>query len=153
MGKIFLVTLVSIISLIEENRLHMKSIKLLVVVAILCGSQLLMAADAITPSWCGSIVAKGKLVQTKAKDMYKKQFTVSVLNLEKPLTIPAGECNGLDLPKLSNVKEIQIKETDNVMAKYVGKTILVSGDLSGPEAPSDVKDVTMYPPVEIQVVQ
>jgi hypothetical protein len=110
--------------------------------------------EASPPQWCLPYVAKGKLVQTKIKEAaYNKQFTISVLKLEKPIVILAGVCDGEYLSSQSNVKEIQIKEFDNVMSKYIGKTIEVSGELSNPSVLTDALDVIMYPPVEIQVVK
>ena len=108
-------------------------------------------ADDTPPRWCQPFTAKGKLEKGKYSHPNESVFTFHFLILKKPIAIPAGECEGENIDSPIEVKELQVKEDDKVLAKFVGKTIVVSGMLSNPINAYDVRDAVLYPPFNISV--
>ncbi len=109
-------------------------------------------ADDTTPRWCQPFTAKGKLEKGKHSHIGNGSvFTFHFLILKKPIAIPAGECEGENIDSPVEVKELQVKEDAKVLAKFVGKTIVVSGTLTNPINAYDVRDAILYPPLNISV--
>jgi hypothetical protein len=109
-------------------------------------------ADDTTPQWCQPFTAIGKLEKGKHTHVGNgSKFTFHFLVLSKAIVIPAGECESERIDGPTEVTEIQVKEDDSVLAKFVGKTIVVSGKLSNPTNAYDVRDAILYPPFKISV--
>lgn len=115
-------------------------------------SQPLMAGDISSPQWCQPFTVKGMLKKGNATHPGNGgKFIIHILMLNQPLTIPAGKCDGVDIDSATEVKEIQVKEDDKPLAKFVGKTVVVSGAAGYPENYYDVRDVIVFPPFTIKV--
>jgi len=99
--------------------------------------------------WCENATITGTVQKsTVTHPMNRSKFVVFTLSLKQPVDIAAAECEGSKVAK-ANTKEVQVKDEQSVLNKYVGKTITVSGLLMFPDNAYDVRPAILYPPITV----
>lgn len=102
-----------------------------------------------TPAWCKTATVTGTLQKGTTQHPNGGKVVFHYLALKQPLTIAAGECEGVKMDK-ATTKEVQVKEDPKVIGKFVGKTVSVSGEIAFPENAYDVLSVILYPPITVK---
>lgn len=118
---------------------------------ILLASSFSITAGAADLNWCQPVTLSGTLQQATAVHSGNgSRFSVYTLALRQPIIIPAGECDGARLESAVTTREVQIKQEDKQIARLVGKTVAVTGELTPPANQYDVRPAVLSPPVVIK---
>lgn len=120
------------------------AISLMSAVALLQAA--LPAAAGESPRWCEPATLTGTVKKVPARHpLNGSPFVAYLLTLKRPVTIQAGECEGVKSGKLT-VSEVQIKDEAGPL---VGKTVTVQGEIVARESsssPYDIVPAIVYAP-------